>query len=70
MVGIVFFAVLYSTSRKTFPADAMFEPVPWALGAYFVFTVIRLALAYLKRLPDWMIVISIIVDIAVLLVTI
>jgi len=70
MVGIVFFAVLYSLTRKTFPADAMLEPVPWALGAYFGFTVIRLGLAYAKRLPAWMIVISIVVDITVLLVTI
>ncbi|MBT5432706.1 MAG: adenylate/guanylate cyclase domain-containing protein [Rhodospirillaceae bacterium] len=70
MAGILFFAVLYTISGKTFPDDAMLEPVPWALGAYFGFTVIRLSLAYAKRLPAWMIVISIVVDIAVLLITI
>ncbi len=68
--GIAFFAVLYSLTRKTFPADAMLEPVPWALGAYTVFTVIRLVLAHLRRLPSWMIVMSIVVDVSVLLVTI
>jgi len=61
MAGILFFAVLYTISRKTFPEDAMLEPVPWALGVYFGFTVIRLSLAYAKRLPAWMIVISIVV---------
>ena len=68
--GIAFFAVLYSLTRKTFPADAMLEPVPWALGAYTVFTVIRLVLAHLRRLPSWMIVLSIVVDVFVLLITI
>lgn len=70
MVGIVMFAALYSVARKTFPDDAMFEPVPWALGAYFGFTLLRLGLAYAHRLPAWMIVISIVVDMVVLLVTI
>ncbi|MBC6440987.1 MAG: adenylate/guanylate cyclase domain-containing protein [Rhodospirillales bacterium] len=70
MAGIVLFAVLYTATRKTFPADAMLEPVPWALGAYFIFTVIRLLLAHARCLPAWMIAISIVVDITVLLVTI
>ena len=68
--GIAFFAILYSISRKTFPDDAMLEPVPYALAAYTVFTIIRLLLAYLRRLPNWMVVLSILVDVAVLLVTI
>ncbi len=68
--GIAFFAILYSLTRKTFPADAMLEPVPWALGAYFAFTVLRLVLAHLRRLPNWMVVLSIVVDVAVLLITI
>ena len=70
MTGIVLFAVLYAATRKTFPEDAMLEPVPWALGAYFGFTVIRLVLAHSGRLPNWMIVISIVVDMTVLLITI
>ena len=70
IAGICFFAVLYSLARKTFPADAELEPVPYALAAYFIFTIIRLALAHLHRLPNWMVVASILVDVAVLLVTI
>ena len=70
MIGIILFAVLYTLSPKTFPEDTMLEPVPWALGTYFLFTVMRLFLAHARRLPNWMIVTSIVVDIAVLLVTI
>jgi adenylate cyclase len=70
LAGVVFFALLYSLARKTFPPEATLEPVPWALGFYFTFTVIRLVLAHLRRLPQWMVLISIVVDIAALLVTI
>ena len=70
MVGIVLFAALYSVARKTFPDDAMLEPVPWALAAYFAFTLLRLVLAHAHRLPAWMVVVSIVVDMTVLLVTI
>ena len=70
IAGIVFFAVLYGLARKTFPPEAKLEPVPWALAFYFSFTVIRLVLAHLRRLPQWMVVVSIFVDIAVLIVTI
>jgi len=70
LAGVAFFALLYTLARKTFPADATLEPVPWALGFYFVFTVIRLVLAHLRRLPQWMVLVSIVVDIAVLIVTI
>ncbi|MSP67964.1 MAG: hypothetical protein EXQ96_07715 [Alphaproteobacteria bacterium] len=70
MSGIVTFAVLYSLSPKTFPMDAMFAPVPWALSAYAVFTAVRLVLAYRRRLPTWVIGLSVLVDMAVLMVTI
>ena len=48
----------------------MFAPVPWALGFYLGFTLIRLFLALRRRLPDWMIVASVVVDMSVLLITI
>ena len=70
LVGVGFFAFVYTLAPKTFDADAMFAPVPWALGFYFAFTLIRLALAHRRILPDWMIMLSVIVDMAVLLVTI
>ena len=70
IAGVCFFAILYSLARKTFPEDAALEPVPYALAAYFLFTVIRLGLAHARRLPNWMVVASIVVDVTVLVVTI
>ncbi len=70
LVGVTFFAVVYTIAPKTFDPGAMFAPVPWALGFYFAFTLVRLALAHRRRLPAWMIALSVIVDMAVLLVTI
>ena len=70
LAGVILFAVVYALAPKTFDADVMFAPVPWALGAYFAFTLVRLGLAYRHGLPGWMIVASVIVDMTVLMVTI
>lgn len=64
------FAVLYTVSPKTFSSDAGIEPVPWALAAYFLFTVIRLGTAYRSRLPHWLLSLSVVVDMSLLLGTI
>ncbi|MFQ5785003.1 MAG: adenylate/guanylate cyclase domain-containing protein [Alphaproteobacteria bacterium] len=70
LVGVAFFAVVYTIAPKTFDPNAMFAPVPWTLGFYAGFTLVRLVLAYRRRLPAWMIRASVIIDMAVLLVTI
>ncbi len=70
IAGVTFFAIVYAIAPKTFDPDAMFAPVPWTLGFYFVFTLIRLTLAYRRRLPNWMITLSVVIDMTVLLVTI
>ncbi len=49
------------------PPRTLGDPVPTVLTAYFVFTAIRLFLAYRGRVPGWILVISIIVDIGLLL---
>jgi adenylate cyclase len=67
---VVAFAILYALSRKTFPVDAPFRPVPWALGVYAAFTIWRLYLAYQGRLTHAMRMLSTAVDVAVLMVTI
>ena len=64
------FAVLYAFSRKTFPMEAAFEPVPWALGIYAAFTALRLRLAYAGRISHGLRMASILVDVGVLMVTI
>jgi adenylate cyclase len=70
MALVLVFAVFYSLSRKTFPPDTMLHPVPWALGVYGAFTMLRLLLAYRNRLGHRMLMVSVVVDISVLMVTI
>ena len=66
-LGVVtIFAALYTVAPKTFSDDAGFAPVPWALGAYFLFTIVRLFLAHKKKLPDWLLYFSVVVDMALL----
>ena len=67
---VVIFAVLYTVAPKTFPADVGFAPVPWALTAYFAFTVVRIIMAYRSRLPNWLLSVSVVLDMTLLLGTI
>lgn len=62
---VVTFAVLYAVSRKTAPEEG-FQPVPWVIGAYFLFTLLRLALAYRISLPGWFLIVSIFIDMGLL----
>ncbi len=67
-LGVVLtFATLYTIAPKTFTAEAEFAPVPWALSIYFVFTVLRLVLAHRGRLPNWMLYLSVVVDMLLLM---
>src|SRR5258708_35006250 len=43
---IAFFAIVYAISPKSFSASTPFEPVPWTLGIYALFTAGRVVLAY------------------------
>ncbi|HET6468907.1 MAG TPA: adenylate/guanylate cyclase domain-containing protein [Geminicoccaceae bacterium] len=70
IAAIVTFAVLYSLAPKAFPPEVPFEPVPVALAAYSAFTELRLWLAWQRRLGPWFLSLSVIVDMAVLMVTI
>lgn len=67
---VVTFGSLYAIAPKTFAADAALMPVPWALGGYFLFTLVRLGLAYRGRLGGGFKALSAVVDIALLLVLI
>jgi adenylate cyclase len=60
-------ALLYTLAPKKFGADAPFAPVPWVLGAYTVFTLLRLALARARRLTRGFVYFSIVVDMALLM---
>jgi adenylate cyclase len=67
LVVVVGFSIVYLVAPKTFSEDAPFRPVPWALGAYLGFTVLRLLLAYRHRLSEWLRYLSIVVDMTLLL---
>ncbi|GLQ05241.1 adenylate/guanylate cyclase domain-containing protein [Sneathiella chinensis] len=64
---VLVFWILYALSPKTFTADALFAPVPYALSAYFLFSVIRIVVATLSRLPGWFLTLSVIADMCLLM---
>ena len=66
----MFFAVVYAISPKAFPAGTPFEPVSWTLGIYGLFAAGRLVLAHRGRLSRGFVALSVVVDIAVLMITI
>jgi adenylate cyclase len=66
---VVLFGTLWAISPKTVAVEAAL-PVPITLAAYLLFTVLRLYLAYLRRLPQWMLALSVVIDMALLLVLI
>lgn len=67
IVILVIFALLYSTVPNTRPTEADFEPVPFFLGAYFLFTCMRLYMAYRGSLKFWVLVASILMDMGLLI---
>lgn len=68
--AIAFFALVYTVSPKAFPANAPFQPVPWTLAIYALFSIARIVLAHRRRLTPGFLVLSIFIDIAVLMITI
>jgi adenylate cyclase len=70
LATIAAFAVLYTLAPKGFPPGVPFEPVPVTLTVYAGFTLIRLWLAWRRRLKPWFLALSVVVDITVLMVTI
>ena len=67
MAVVCAFAVLYALSPKAQTIARTFEPVPFALAAYFGFTTLRLVLAHARRMPRWLVYVSVVVDMALLL---
>lgn len=63
---VLIFATLFAFAPSTAP-EAGYHPVPWALAVYFVFTVFRLIGSHRGRLPDWLLVVSVVMDISLLM---
>jgi len=66
---VLFFSALYFVSPKTSEWTG-FQPVPWALGIYFLFTVIRVVTAHRRLMRRWFLLLSVIMDIGLLMVLI
>ncbi|MDA7948223.1 MAG: adenylate/guanylate cyclase domain-containing protein [Hyphomicrobiaceae bacterium] len=66
LVLVVTFAALYGLAPKT-GSHAMVQPVPWAISAYFLFTIVRLFAAYRNYLPNWLLIASVIIDMGLLM---
>jgi adenylate cyclase len=64
---VLTFAVLYFLSPTSPGANPMIAPEPWVLAGYVLFTLIRLSLAYRRRLPNWLLYLSVVMDMALLL---
>lgn len=64
---VLTFTVLYLLSPKPHGDTVMGSAEPWFLGAYIVFTVLRLYLAYRRLLPAWLLHLSVVIDMALLL---
>jgi adenylate cyclase len=63
---VVTFSTLYALSPKT-GAHTMFQPVPWAISLYCLFTIVRLIFAYKNCLPKWMLIGSVLMDMGLLM---
>lgn len=66
---VIVFGLLFAVAPKPESASD-WQPAPWVLGLYFGFTLLRLSLAYRRKLPNWMLVLSIVFDIGLLMVLI
>jgi len=64
---VVTFSTHYALSPKTFAADVMFAPVPYALMIYGLFTALRLLLAYFSKMPAWFIALSVVAVMSLLM---
>jgi adenylate cyclase len=65
-LGIVlFFALLYAIAPRAEGASGL-NFVPLVLSAYLAFTLFRLVLSYRMRLPQWYLILSIVVDVLLL----
>ncbi len=64
---IVGLGVLFLLSPRTHETAVYARPIGWALLAYLLFTLLRLALSYRIRLPAWFLALSVVADMLLLL---
>ncbi len=64
---VVTFSILYALSPKPYTAEPVLAPEPWVLGAYLLFTLVRVVLAHRRALPAWLLYVSVVLDMLLLL---
>ena len=67
---IALLAALYLASPSSSPVDLILRPALWAICAYAIFTALRLRLAYAGQLTPFLRAASVVLDMALLTVTI
>ena len=67
---VLIFGALFIVAPRPFEGEIGFELAPWALGLYLLFTLVRLIVSYRVRLPGWFLAISVVADMALLMVLI
>jgi adenylate cyclase len=67
---VIFFGILYAVSPKTYSGDLMYPPVTFALAGFAAAALLRLIVAYIGRVPGWLVGSLIVADIGLLLVLI
>lgn len=70
LVIVATFAVLFALAPKPLPVLLWERVAAWVIGVYLLFTIVRLALSYRRRLPGWLLSLSVVADIALLIVLI
>ncbi len=63
---VVFFGVFYLVGTKPADRPMRFQPVPYALAAYLVATLVRIVWSHRTRLPRWSLAGSILIDMSLL----
>ena len=61
------FIVLYALSPSANSIAITFEPVPYVLSAYLIFTLLKLLLICKQLLPRWFVYLSVVIDMALLM---
>lgn len=68
--AVLFFGVFYILSPKAFPPEVPFQPIPWTLLIYGLFTLWRTKRALERTLSRRFLTASVVIDILVLMITI
>lgn len=67
---VVTFAILFAIAPKQLPIPVWQRAAAWVIAAYLLFTLFRLAASFRSRLPSWLLGLSVVADVALLMVLI